>query len=260
MSEVISAWYVEQLLFALLVFVRLAMMLFAMPIMGSVLPRHFKMFLPLAITLVILPSVYPIQAARLGLAAMGIQAFIVSLFMEGMVGLLIGLVVQLLVTGLQLGGELISNASGLQLGSGAAPGDAQPMPLIAVFVGIFISAFMFATGGHRLIIAALLDSYHGMPVGAVGLNSDILELLVNQLSRGVVAGIKLAGPVVTLVVLANVLTGVVSRTLPQINLLAIGLSLNMLGLLVGLALVLGSAGWLFQSELTRAAVGLSEVW
>jgi flagellar biosynthetic protein FliR len=85
-------------------------------------------------------------------------------------------------------------------------------------------------------------------------------LLVNQLSRGVVAGIKLAGPVVTIVVLANVLTGVVSRTLPQINILAIGLSLNILGLLVGLALVLGSAGWLFQSELTRAAVGLSEVW
>ncbi|MCH1493971.1 MAG: flagellar biosynthetic protein FliR, partial [Rubripirellula sp.] len=106
----------------------------------------------------------------------------------------------------------------------------------------------------------LLDSYHGMPVGAVGLNSDILELLVNQLSRGVVAGIKLAGPVVTLVVLSNVLTGVISRTLPQINILAVGLSLNMLGVLVGLALALGSAGWLFQSELTRAAAGLSEIW
>lgn len=260
MNDAIAAWYVEQLLFALLVFTRLAVMLFAMPVMVSALPRHFKIFLPLAITMVILPSIYSTQSAGSGPFTMSVQSFVISLFNEGIVGLFIGAVVQLIVTGLQLGAELISSASGLQLGSGSIIGDTEPMPLIAAFVGVFVGAMMFASGSHRLIISALLDSYQGLPVGMAGLKSDVLEFLVNQLSQGFIAGIKLAGPVVTLVVLANILTGVISRTLPQINLFAIGLSLNMLVLLAGLALVLGSAGWLFQAELTRAAGSLSNVW
>jgi flagellar biosynthetic protein FliR len=76
----------------------------------------------------------------------------------------------------------------------------------------------------------------------------------------VIAGFQFAAPVIAILLLTNLLTGLVSRTLPQINLLVVGLSLNALALLAGLSVTIGSAGWLFQSELVRAIEGLSNVW
>ena len=60
--------------------------------------------------------------------------------------------------------------------------------------------------------------------------------------------------------LSNLVTGLVSRTLPQINVLAIGLSINALAMLVVTALTIGSAGLIFQDELTTTIERLTRLW
>ena len=60
--------------------------------------------------------------------------------------------------------------------------------------------------------------------------------------------------------LSNIVTGLISRTLPQINVLAIGLSINALAMLVVLAVTIGSAGLIFQNELTATAERLGRLW
>ncbi len=63
------------------------------------------------------------------------------------------------------------------------------------------------------------------------------------------AGVRVAAPVVAALLLSNLITGLVSRTLPQINVLAIGLSINALALLVVTTLTIGSVGLIFETEL-----------
>ena len=48
--------------------------------------------------------------------------------------------------------------------------------------------------------------------------------------------------------------------MPQINVLAIGLSINALALMVVTALTIGSAGLIFQDELAIAVARLSGLW
>ena len=60
--------------------------------------------------------------------------------------------------------------------------------------------------------------------------------------------------------LSNLITGLISRTLPQINVLAIGLSVNALAMLVVLALTIGSAGLIFRDELAVVAERISQSW
>jgi flagellar biosynthetic protein FliR len=74
------------------------------------------------------------------------------------------------------------------------------------------------------------------------------------------AGVRVAAPVIAALLLSNLVTGLISRTLPQINVLAIGLSINALAMLVVLALTIGSAGLIFQNELTTVALRLSRLW
>ena len=87
-----------------------------------------------------------------------------------------------------------------------------------------------------------------------------MGLVVDQLAAGTAAGVRVAAPVVAALLLSNLITGLISRTLPQINVLAIGLSINALAMLVVLALTIGSAGLLFREELAVVAERISQSW
>lgn len=253
----LASWYVGQLITASLVFARLAAMLIAMPAFTLPLSRQLKLLLPLGLTLLVLPS---LGGSTVQLPIDGVLGFCIAIFFEGTVGFLIGTVVQLLIVGIQVGGELISHATGLQLGGSVPTNMALPTNLISTLVGVLLTGVVFASGGHRVLVRMLLDSYDTIPIGTIDIQKIMIELLIRQLTDGMIAGIKFAAPVVAIVLLSNLLTGLLSRTLPQINILAVGLNLNAVALLAGLSVTIGAAGWLFQSELVRAAERMSLAW
>jgi len=111
-----------------------------------------------------------------------------------------------------------------------------------------------------LILQVLVDSFEALPAGNITFSDSMMNLIVEQLSAGVVAGIRVSAPVVATLLLSNLLTGLISRTLPQINVLAIGLSLNALALLVVTTLTIGSVSLIFQDELTKTIDRISSIW
>jgi flagellar biosynthetic protein FliR len=54
------------------------------------------------------------------------------------------------------------------------------------------------------------------------------------------------------ILLATLVVALISRTLPQLNAVAVGLNFNSLIVLGILGLCLGSAAWVFQEELPAA--------
>ena len=82
----------------------------------------------------------------------------------------------------------------------------------------------------------------------------------DRLTSGMSAGVRIAAPVLAALLLCNLVTGLISRTLPQLNVLAVGLSINALALLVVTAITIGSAGLIFQDELVSAADKLGQLW
>jgi flagellar biosynthetic protein FliR len=61
-----------------------------------------------------------------------------------------------------------------------------------------------------------------------------------------VLGIRAAGSLLVALLLSNLVLGLVSRTLPQINVIAVGFGLNSLLALGLLFLSMGAAAWTFQ--------------
>ena len=58
-----------------------------------------------------------------------------------------------------------------------------------------------------------------------------------------------AAPVMVALLVATLILGLVGRTLPQLNFLALGFGANAMVALVALSLSLGAAAWLFQDQL-----------
>src|SRR3989442_15985805 len=96
---------------------------------------------------------------------------------------------------------------------------------------------------------ALLRSFAWMPPGNGRLPDNLVEALSTVASQSFEVGIRAAAPVIVALLLATLVVALISRTLPQLNAVAVGLNFNSLIGLGVFALCLGSAAWIFQSEL-----------
>ena len=73
-----------------------------------------------------------------------------------------------------------------------------------------------------------------MPV----LGESYVAVLTTLLTQSFVLGIRAAAPLMTALLLSNLVLGLISRTLPQINVIAVGFSVNSL-LRVGVSVLVG---------------------
>ena len=261
MIESMSQWIAEHFVLGLLVFARLAALLIAMPTLCGAIPHKIRVLMALVITAMLVPT---IAANNAGTPESSIfesthlLTLVIALGREVVIGMLIGTTIQLIITGIQLGAEVTSSSGAFQATTSDASGES--MPSLAKFVGLMVVAIMFAAGGHRMVINSLLDSFTNMPPGSVVIHESMLWLVVDQLTAGTSAGIRVAAPVIAALLLSNLIIGLISRTLPQLNVLAVGLSVNALALLVVTAITIGSAGLIFQDELVSAVNRLGEHW
>jgi flagellar biosynthetic protein FliR len=258
--ESLAQWLVDHLVLAVLVMTRLSTLLMAMPAIGVGVPKRVRAFLALLITILLLPSVASGTETDSLPQIDNLVDLVIAVAREGLIGLLIGLTIQLIITGLQLGGEAITSTGGMQLGDAVDPTTRSSMPTVARLVGLLVTAVMLIVGGHRILLGVLLDSFEALPPGNVHFHDSMMALVIDQLSAGMAAGMRVAAPVIAALLLSNIVTGLISRTLPQINVLAIGLSINALAMLVVLAVTIGSAGLIFQDELTATAERLGRLW
>ncbi len=258
--ESLAQWFVDHLVLGVLVMTRLSTLLMAMPSVGVGVPKRVRAFLAVLMTILLLPPVASATAVESLPRIDNLVELTIAVAREGLIGLLIGATIQLIITGLQLGGEAITSTGGMQLGDAVDPTTSSSMPSVARMVGLLVTAVMLIVGGHRVLLGVLLDSFESLPAGNVQFHDSMMTLVVDQLSAGMAAGVRVAAPVVAALLLSNLVTGLISRTLPQINVLAIGLSINALAMLVVLALTIGSAGLIFQDELSNVARRLSSLW
>ena len=258
--ESLAQWFVDHLVLGVLVMTRLSTLLMAMPAVGVGVPKRVRALLALVLTILLVPTVANSTETGSLPAIDNLIDLTIAISREALIGMLIGATIQLIITGIQLGGEAITSTSGMQLGDAVDPTSASSMPAVARMVGLLVTAVMLVIGGHRIVLGVLLDSFTALPAGNVHFQESMMGLVIDQLSAGTAAGVRVAAPVVAALLLSNLITGLISRTLPQINVLAIGLSINALAMLVVLALTIGSAGLLFREELAVVAERISQSW
>ena len=254
LGEATGQWLQHLLLIAAMVAARVGGLIIALPMLTGGLPIRIRMLLIAAMTIVLVPNVAlasPLASELPPIAEIGIAAGRELIF-----GMIIGGVVQLLVTGVQLAGELVSNVSGMQLAQTADPSSGEPMPQLSRLLGLLVTAVLFAFGGHRLLIDALLTSFGKFPPMTLSIDKNLSALVFDHLAIGIESGLRVAAPIIACVLLTNLVVALISRTVPQLNVLAIGLNINVMAALVVMALTIGSAGLVFEAELTGAIATL----
>ena len=171
---------------------------------------------------------------------------------EAALGLTFGLAMLLLSAGVKIAGQLIAQMSGLSSARVYDPEQHESSSLYGTLLDLAAVAVFLLVGGHRQVVAALLDTFQWMPPGEARFSADLLETINAIVTQSFVLGLRTAAPVIVALMGATLVLGLVSRALPRLNTLALGFSLNTLLVLAVLSLSMGSAAWVFQEHTDQA--------
>ena len=232
-----------------LVFTRVSGLLMTAPIYGTnEVPLQVRALLAFALAVLITPTQWHVPIEHPG----SILNYLVFVGSELLIGLSLGMGIVIFFSGIQLAGQMIGRIGGLLLADVFDPSVGASIPLFSRLLMLVTLAVFVCTGGHRIVMAGLLDTFETIPPGSGAVPTSIAETFVVLLTQSFVLGICVSAPVITALLLATLVLGLISRTLPQLNILAIGFGMNAMLTFGALALSLGTAVWVFQDQLEPA--------
>lgn len=178
---------------------------------------------------------------------------------ELLVGISIGMVVQVSFEAMGLAGQTISMTMGLGFATLVDPQRGASTTVVGQLFTLFALLTYLALGGHVMLLGALAASFQALPIGAPGLGNGFLGAVASWGGQVFETGLLIALPAVIALLVINMALGVVTRAAPQLNLFGIGFPLTLLAgftvLILGIdALMANTAGLIGDSLATVTAI------
>lgn len=218
-----------------LVLSRMAGVFIAAPMLGgTAIPLRLKSLLALMTTAAVYPAVAGglIPPAVLDLA--GVAPVYAS---ELTIGFTMGILASVPMMGMEMAGALIGQQMGFGLAKVYNPeADFDSDILGRLLFYLAFGAFL-ALGGLEAMFLVLSRSFETAPVGALIASRAPVEELTAVLTAGVELAMRVSAPALGIVLLLLLAFGVVSKTMPQINVMSEGFAVKIIG---GLAVLAGS--------------------
>lgn len=147
---------------------------------------------------------------------------------ELLVGLMLGFVSYLFFTSLYLAGQIIDMQIGFGMVNVLDPQHNIQVPIVGTLYYILAILIFLTIDGHHFLLDALIKSYEYVPIGQFKFADGFVNQLIRILSQTFIIGFKISGPVLAAIFLADVLLGILAKTMPQMNVFIVGMPLKIL--------------------------------
>ncbi|MCL6451313.1 MAG: flagellar type III secretion system protein FliR, partial [Acetobacteraceae bacterium] len=178
---------------------------------------------------------------------------------ELLVGLAMGYATMLVFTAVQVAGQMLDMQMGFGIVNVIDPQFGTPLPLVGNFLQVLALLVFLLMDGHHLVLSALVGSYRAIPLGGGVWRGDLLGVLTDLFAQMFNTAVAIAVPVLGALFLVNLALGIVSRTLPQMNVFVIGLPLGIIAGTAVLALALPFLVVVVRQLVEVMGVGLARV-
>src|ERR1700680_305451 len=218
----------------------------------TVIPRLVKVILTVSLAFLMAPLVQvPTELSIF--SGNGLLAAV----QEVLIGVAIGMVVQLAFEALIFAGQTISLTMGLGFATLVDPQRGASTTVLGQLFMIIGMLTYLAINGHLVLLGTLAGSFQTLPIGAAHIDKNFLLSVVLWGARVFESGLLIALPAVIALVIVNLALGVVTRAAPQLNLFGIGFTITLLCgffvLVVGLDGIMAGVMRLINGALGAAA-------
>jgi len=168
---------------------------------------------------------------------------------EVVIGAVIGLLALIPVAAVQLGGVIIGQQMGLSLATVFDPSTESESEVIAqlLMYGALLVFVLF--GGLDVLFLAVAKSFTNVPVGGFLWNEhpvSALRMATGMLGSGMELALRVSTPVLGIVLVETIASGMLMKTVPQMNIMSIGF---------GIKVILGLGAIILSLNAINDAVG-----
>lgn len=204
-------------------FVRVSAAFLTVPLFSSVhIPSMIKILVAVFVTL----ALAPVIAAPAAFNPLGLDGLLLAAN-ELLIGLTLGLILQLVIEAVTFAGQLVATGMGLSFATLVDPQQGSVTVLSQFFILLMLLLFL-SFNGHLDFLRLLAESFRRWPVGSGMVGRDGLEVMLLGYADLMRMALRLALPALMALILAQLAIGVVSRSAPSLNLFSIGLPLTLL--------------------------------
>ena len=176
---------------------------------------------------------------------------------EMLIGVAIGMVVQLAFEALTFAGQTVSLTMGLGFATLVDPQHGANTTVLGQMFMIFGVLTYLAVDGHLMLLGALAQSFQTLPIGVFHVDGNFLATVASWGAHVFESGLLIALPAVIALLIVNLALGVVTRAAPQLNLFGIGFTITLIcgffALIVGIEGTMASISSLINNALSTAA-------
>jgi len=217
----------------LFVMTRIGAALLAAPFFGAAgVPPQARVIVTGAIAILVC-NWAPVAAPPALLSAQGL----LMVGGEVLVGLTLGFVLQLSFAAPTIAAEVIGGGMGLAMAASVDPNSGVHSPALGQYFAVILTMIFLALGGHLQWLSLVVDSYRVFPPGQTWLGQDRFLEISGFATTMFTTAVAIALPVTLILLVVQVVSGVLSRSAPTLNLFALALPA---GVLAGIAALVAS--------------------
>ena len=229
----------------LLIFARIAAMVFTAPILGSkaVTVKH-RILVSLVLSAVSF-SALPTPDYEIPLDA----SLIAPIASEIAIGVSLGLGSLIIFSAAQMAGGILGQLSGMQFFDQLDPSSGGKNSAVGQLFGLTSLATFALMNGPELVVGSVLQTFQQLPSGTAFEEQSLLMLLPQILQQSFVLAISGVGPGIAAILITSITFGFVYRSFPQVDLTSIAFGSNVVIMFLAMSLTLGGCVWLFVDDL-----------
>ena len=238
---------------------RISALMLTAPVLAQ---NAFNLRLRILLAMVLTWMVYPLHRWPL-LDPVSAQGLL-EVFNQVAIGSIMGLVMQIVVAAVVVGGQSISTAMGLSMANLIDP-NLGNVPVVSQFLLIMATLVFVGFGGHAILLGLVSDSFHTLPIGTSVVNQAVFGRVIQWSSMMFLGALLMALPVMVFLLFINVGLGIVTRAAPSLNIFAVGFPAMILAGFMVLILSMDAIGgrinwlWLQGFEVLRDLLGVPRV-
>ena len=206
-----------------LLFFRFAALFMAVPIFSHKnIPMNIKASMAFFFTIVFYSSTPPLEIA------INPATIILAILSEIMLGLVVGIILLLAYNVITFAGGMISFMMGFSMASAIDPQTGVSMPIVSQFLSLMGLMVLLELDLHHWVLLFVDSSLQKIPLGGFIMSEDIFHYVLSAASNMFLVGFTIAFPIMALSWLADVIFGMLMKTMPQFNLLVIGFPIKIM--------------------------------
>ena len=213
-----------------LVLLRVSGLLAAFPLfMGESMPVIVRSICAVGLTLALTVSMPPFVLP---------EAWMQAAFVELFIGVSLGTFLRMVPAAVQMAGELMDTQMGFGFARSFDPWVTDQVSPVAQLGNLLMGMLFFVAGGPAALIRGLAASLRAVPAGSGGVNIGVAQVLSAQVGALFVSGLRMAGPILLLLLAGQLAMGLLARVAPQLNIWSMGFTVTIATAIVALGLYL----------------------